>query len=109
MALSNGQQLALYLLMGTHSDQLDGKSAFRTYVEKNGSPGYYTAPFVEAAQQLDSSIAGTDIGQLPSLDPPTLRTALGMEDYPGSTGPCLALGDEQWTYAALTTYNAGPK
>jgi hypothetical protein len=109
MALSDGQKLALYLLMGTHSDTPDGKSAFRAYVEKNGSPGYYTAPFVEAAQQLDSNIASTDINQLPSLDPVTLRAALGMADYPGTSSPCPAFGDEQTIYAAQTTYKVPPK
>jgi len=102
MALSEQQQLALYLLMGKHSDAADGKSALRTYVEANGSPGYYGPALRAGAKQLDRNIADGDIGDLADLNPASIRGALGIMTYTG-TGPCLDYATEQRFYGYVTS------
>jgi len=103
MALSGGAKWALYLLMAKHSDTPDGKSAFRTEVENNGTPGNYKPAFLAAAQSLDNTITANDIvGNIPDLSAPTLRTALGMGGlYPGQAGPCPDGGNGTAIYKAL--------
>jgi hypothetical protein len=104
MALGNGQKWALYLLMGTHSNAPDGKSAFRTTVENNTPPGADHKPaFVAAAQAMDNSIQPGDIGNLPDLNPATLRSALQLAQfYPGGAGPCPNPGDQSAVYDTLS-------
>ncbi len=100
MALSTGQQIALYQLMAEHANTTDGKSWFRTYVETNGSTGNYGAALLAAAQQLDSNIQSSDIGALSDLLPASIRSALGTAIYSG-TGPCLSKANCQLVYNAV--------
>ena len=105
MALGNGQKWALYLLMGQHSNTVDGKSHFRTTVEANTPPGTdYKPAFVAAAQALDGAggIDGNDIGNMPNLDRLTIRNALAMDPYPEGAGPCPDAGHEGTIYSTLS-------
>jgi|ERR1039458_1939383 hypothetical protein len=105
MALSKKQQLALYLLMGTHGSGPDGMSALRTTVVNNTpAGGDYQPAFVAAAHNLDPSIVAADIGPLPDLMGATLRSALGfLTPYPANGTACPAGTDQQDAYTALTS------
>ena len=100
MALSTGQQIALYELMALHAETADGKSWFRTYVEANGTSGNYGAALLAAAQQMDANIQAGDIGSLSDLQPASIRSALGTAIYSG-TGPCLSKSNCQLVYHAV--------
>jgi len=103
MALTSGQQWAVYLLMATHGNGGDDKSALRQAVEAAGPVGGDYQPSLVAAlrQQVDPAFDGTGIAQLPDLSGYSLRHALALDqNYPGG-GPCPATGDESTVYNRL--------
>ena len=81
MALTYGQQWAIYMLLAQH-DGVDGiKSQFRTDVE-NLMVQRGMAPRDAVIQTAQASLANTirpaDFGPIPSLAAEDLRTGLGM-------------------------------
>ena len=104
MALNKQQQIALYLLMGTHGGALTDTSQLRATVVNNTAAGAdYQPAFAAAAKQLDPSINPADIGPLPDLTGPKLRAALGLSvPYPANGSPCPAGSDQVDAYNALT-------
>jgi len=105
MALSKQQQIALYLLMGTHGGGPADTSQLRaTVVNNTAAGGDYQPALAAAAKQLDPSINPGDIGPLPDLTGVTLRSALGLlVPYPANGSPCPAGNDQLDAYNALTS------
>lgn len=112
MALTRGQQWALYLLTVQHDDGLDvhnqqqfSKTQFRVDVEANSpANGPYQNGFVIAAQaEFDPDITQADFGPtLPTLYGPDVRTFLGLTTpYPPQSGPCPRLEAGQAIYKHL--------
>jgi hypothetical protein len=86
MALDRGTSWAIYLLMGTHADTVDGKSEYRNAVEKHIGEGLMPkAAMVKSAQDLFGADI-SDIGNLPDLSVASLRNALPIA-YTGAGCP----------------------
>jgi len=106
MALNTRQQIALYLLMGTHGRSPGDMSALYNTVVANtpqvpGQAQDFAPALRAAAQGLDNTIQPGDIGPLPDLSGNSLRQSLGFLIYPPGTA-CLNANDQQNAYNAMT-------